>query len=163
VNVAYVEEAGGGFNLNRPEFVLLMMDRIQSQRVPHLIIAYDDRQLGLGRVEAHARGRREALDEGHQAALERAPKAGRQVRRFSKAAPKRNPSSSNLLAPDTALPACSATRPTAVRIARGVGNGGSGASTASAARTATRSTVTSMRLEAMRSEESRCSPAAPSR
>lgn len=46
-DVSFVEEIGGGLNLQRPKF-LVLMDRIESREVSHLIIAHKDRLVRFG-------------------------------------------------------------------------------------------------------------------
>lgn len=46
-NVSFVEEIGGGLNLQRAKFVSLM-DRIESREISHLIIAHKDRLVRFG-------------------------------------------------------------------------------------------------------------------
>jgi predicted site-specific integrase-resolvase len=46
-NVEYVEEVGGGLNLKRPRFVVLM-DRIEARQVSYLVIAHKDRLVRFG-------------------------------------------------------------------------------------------------------------------
>lgn len=46
-NVEFIEEVGGGMNLERPKFVALM-DRIEAREVSHLVIAHKDRLVRFG-------------------------------------------------------------------------------------------------------------------
>jgi putative resolvase len=46
-NVEYIEEVGGGLNLQRKKFVALM-DRIEGRQVSHLVIAHKDRLVRFG-------------------------------------------------------------------------------------------------------------------
>jgi hypothetical protein len=47
VNVAFIEEVGGGLNFRRPKFVTIM-DRVQAREVSHLIVAHKDRLVRFG-------------------------------------------------------------------------------------------------------------------
>jgi putative resolvase len=46
-NVSFVEEIGGGLNLQRAKF-LSLMDRVESREVSHIIIAHKDRLVRFG-------------------------------------------------------------------------------------------------------------------
>jgi putative resolvase len=46
-NTEFVEEVGGGLNLERPKFIEVM-DRIESRQVSHLILAHKDRLVRFG-------------------------------------------------------------------------------------------------------------------
>jgi len=46
-NTEFVEEVGGGLNLERPKFIEVM-DRIEARQISHLIIAHKDRLVRFG-------------------------------------------------------------------------------------------------------------------